>query len=175
MTPVDVAWLGLAVLLGLAGLALVVFGARVLIHEAHTARWRTSLVAFDLRLSRTATVVEVGRWLGSVRAMVRARRWWSILPRWPVVVETSAMRSGVRRVLLVPSRLRTEVVSTLAAVVPGARLDELPDYLATGERERYQAAGEARLRGGGDLLALGRAEDTSRHVLAALQPLVLQR
>ncbi|MGH3803065.1 MAG: type IV secretory system conjugative DNA transfer family protein, partial [Pseudonocardiaceae bacterium] len=103
--------------------------------------------------------------------MVRARRWWSMLPRWPVVVETSATRAGVRRVLLVPSRLRTEVISTLAAVVPGARLDELPDYLTTGKRKRYQAAGEARLRAFGDLLALGRAEDTSRHVLAALQPL----
>src|SRR5262249_9185162 len=56
------------------------------------------------------------------------------------------------------------------ALIPGARLDELPDYL-TGVRERYQAAAEARLRGGGDLLALGRAEDTSRHILAALQPL----
>ena len=47
----------------------------------------------------------------------------------------------------------------------------LPDYLTGTERVRYQAAGEARLRGGGDLLALGRAEDTSRHVLAVLQPL----
>jgi len=97
--------------------------------------------------------------------------WWSILPRWPLVVETTATRAGVRRVLLVPSRLRTEVVSTLAALVPGARLDELTDYLTGGERVRYQAAAEARLRGFGDLLALGRAEDTSRRVLAVLQPL----
>src|SRR5262249_36054158 len=72
---------------------------------------------------------------------------------------------------LVPSRLCSEVISTLAAVVPGARLDELPDYLTAGARERYQAAAEVRLRGGGDLLALGRAEDTSRRVLAVLQPL----
>jgi hypothetical protein len=167
----DLAWCGFAVLLGLAGLALMVFGARVLIHEAHMARWRQSLTAFELRLPRTTTVGEVSRWVGTLRAMVRARRWWSILPRWPLVVETSATRAGVRRVLLVPSRLRTEMISTLAALVPGARLDELPGYLTGAKRERYQAAGEARLCGGGDLLALGRAEDTSRHVLAALQPL----
>ncbi len=167
----DLVWLGFAVVLGLAGLALMVFGARVLIHEALMARWWGSLVAFELRLPRTATVAEVGRWVGTVRAMVRARRWWSILPRWPLVVETSATRAGVHRVLLVPSRLRTEVISTLAALVPGARLNELPDYLTGTERMRYQAAGEARLRGGGDLLAVGRAEDTSRHVLAVLQPL----
>jgi energy-coupling factor transporter ATP-binding protein EcfA2 len=167
----DLLWLGFAVLLGLVGLALTVFGARVLLHEAHTARWRASLTAFELRVPRTATVTEVGRWVGTVRAMVRTRRWWSILPRWPLVIETTATRAGVRRVLLVPARLRTEVISTLAAVVPGARLDELPDYLTGSKSECYQAAGEARLWGGGDLLALSRAEDTSRRVLAVLQPL----
>lgn len=50
-------------------------------------------------------------------------------------------------------------------------MDELPDYLTTTTRHTYNAAGEARLKGFGDLLAVGRAEDTSRHVLAALQPL----
>jgi energy-coupling factor transporter ATP-binding protein EcfA2 len=167
----DFLWLGLAVASGLAGAGLFVFGVRVVLHELQVEWWRRSLVAFELRLPRTATVAEVGRWVGSVRAMVRARRWWSILPRWPLVVETSATRAGVRRVLLVPSRLRSEVISTVAALVPGARLVDLPDYLTTGERVRYQASGEARLRGGGDLLALGRAEDTSRRVLAVLQPL----
>jgi hypothetical protein len=167
----DFLLLGLGVLSGLSGMALFVFGARVILHEMQTARWRRSLTAFELRLPRTATVAEVGRWVGTVRAMVRARRWWSILPRWPLVVETSATRAGVRRALLVPSRLRTEVISTLGAMVPGARLDELPDYLTGSERVKYQAAGEARLRGGGHLLAVSRAEDTSRHTLAALQPL----
>jgi hypothetical protein len=167
----DLLWLGLAVVSGLAGVGLFAFGAWVLIHEVQVAHWRRSLVAFEVRLPRTATVAEISRWVGSVRAMVRARRWWSILPRWPVVIETSATRAGVRRVLLVPSRLRSEVISTVAALVPGARLVDLPDYLTTGERVRYQAAAEARLRGGGDLLALGRAEDTSRRVLAVLQPL----
>lgn len=167
----DLAWLGFAALLGLAGLTLMVFTVRMVVHEVQTAWWRRSLTAFELRLPRTVTVAEVGRWVGTVRAMVRARRWWSVLPRWPLVVETSATRAGVRRVLLIPSRLRTEVISTLAAIVPGARLDELATYLTEEQPVRYQAAGEARLRGGGDLLALGRGEDTSRHVLAALQPL----
>jgi hypothetical protein len=166
----DLVWLGVAAAFALIGVVLVAFGARVLIHEAQGAAWRRSLVAFELRLPRTATVAEVGRWVGTVRAMTPARRWWSILPRWPLVVETSATRAGVRRVLLVPARLQTEVVATVGALVPGARLDELPDYLA-GQRRRYQAAGEARLRGFGDLLAVGRAGDASRHVLAALQPL----
>ncbi|MGH3872381.1 MAG: type IV secretory system conjugative DNA transfer family protein [Pseudonocardiaceae bacterium] len=167
----DVLLLGLAVVSGLAGVGLFLFGTRVLIHEAQVAHWRRSLAVFELRLPRTATVGEVSRWVGTVRAMVRARRWWSILPRWPLVVETTATRAGVRRVLLVPARLRSEVISTVAALVPGARLVDLPDYLTSSERVRYQAAAEARLRGGGDLLALGRAEDTSRRVLAVLQPL----
>jgi hypothetical protein len=74
----DVLLLGRAVLSGLVGVALCVFGARVLVHGAHTARWRRSLTAFELRLPRTATVEEVGRWMGTLRAMVRARRWWSM-------------------------------------------------------------------------------------------------
>ncbi|MGH8473184.1 MAG: hypothetical protein ACREVJ_12170, partial [Gammaproteobacteria bacterium] len=124
--------LGLAAVCGLAGVALFAFGARVLVHEAQVDLWRRSLTAFELRLPRTATVVEVGRWVGTLRAMVRARRWWSVLPRWPLVIETSATRAGVRRVLLVPSRLRAEVISTLGALIPGARKVELPDYLTTG-------------------------------------------
>jgi len=163
--------LGLAIASALAGTALLVLGTRVIVHEAQVARWQRSLVAFELRLPRTATVAEIGRWVGTVRAMVRARRWWSILPRWPLVVETTATRAGVRRVLLIPARLRSEVISTVAALVPGARLVDLPDYLTTGKRVLYQAAAEVRLRGGGDLLALGRAENTSRGFLAVLQPL----
>ena len=167
----DLLWLGLAAVLGLAGVGLFGFGARVVIHEWNVSRWRRSLVAFELRLPRTATVDEVGRWVGTLRAMVPARRWWSPLPRRPLVVETTATRDGIRRVVLVPSRLRTEVVATMGALLSGARPDELPDYLTTTTRHTYQAAGEARLKGFGDLLAVGRAEDTSRHVLAALQPL----
>jgi hypothetical protein len=167
----DFAWLALAAVAALAGVAVFGFGARVVLHEFHVSRWRRSLVAFELRLPRTATVGEVARWVGTLRAMVAARRWWSPLPRCPLVVETTATREGIRRVLLVPARLRTEVVATLGAVISGARPDELPDYLTTTTRHTYQAAGEARLKGFGDLLAVGRAEDASRHVLAALQPL----
>jgi hypothetical protein len=167
----DLLWLGLAAVAGLAGVAVFAFGARIVVHEWNVARWRRSLVAFELRLPRTATVAEVARWVGTLRAMVPARRWWSPLPRRPLVVETTATRDGIRRVLLVPSRLATEVVATLGALLSGARPDELPDYLTTATRHRYQAAGEARVKGFGDLLAVGRAEDTSRYVLAALQPL----
>jgi hypothetical protein len=167
----DVLWSVVAVASGLAGVALFVFGARVLLHEWQQARWRASLTAFELRVSCTATVDEVSRWVGSVRSITRARRWWSILPRWPVVVETTATRAGVKRVLLVPSRLATEVIAVTAALVPTARLVDLPHYLSEQRPVRYQVAAEARLRGGGDLMAVSRAEDTSRHLLASLQPL----
>jgi energy-coupling factor transporter ATP-binding protein EcfA2 len=166
----DVAVLMLAMGAGLAGLVLVAFGVRVLVHEVQMAAWRRSLVALELRVPRTATVKDVARWVGTARAMVRSRRWWSLLPRWPLVMETTATKAGVRWVLLVPDRLRAQVISTVAATVPGARLEERPEYLSEA-MPRFQAAAEVRLRGGGFLLATGRAEDTSRHVLAALQPL----
>ncbi|MGQ0715724.1 MAG: hypothetical protein ACT4NP_00180 [Pseudonocardiales bacterium] len=167
----DLLWLVLAVGCALAGVGLVVFGARVVLHEMQVARWRRSLSAFELRISRTVTVDEVARWVGSVRAMTPPRRWWSVLPRCPVVVETVATRAGVKRVLLVPSRLVAEVVAVTAALLPTARLVDLSTYLAPSARVRFQVAAEVRLRGGGDLLALGRAEDTNRHMLASLQPL----
>lgn len=167
----DLAWLGLAVLLGLTGLTLMVFAVRVLIHEAHTARWRASLVAFELRIPLDASTDDLERWLATVWTLVPQRRRWSVLPRWPFCFETTATHEGIRHVVVIPYWRRAAVLSTLSAAIPGARLTKLVDYLTGDHRPRFQAATEIRLHGGGELLATDRAADTSRHLVAALQPL----
>jgi hypothetical protein len=169
VTGGDVLWLGSVVLLGLTGLLLIAVGVWVLVHEAQASWWRQSLVRFELRLPRTATTDDAARWLGVVRTLVPQRRRWSLLPHWPICVETTADQHGISHVVLVPGRWSTGVLSTLAAALPGARLEKLtPD----GERSpRFQVAAQLRLCGATELLAVERGEDTSRHLLAALQPL----
>jgi hypothetical protein len=163
-------WMRAVLALVTAGV-LAVAGGRVMVHGLLVWWWRWSLTAFELRLPHTATVDEVSRWIGTLRAILRARPWWSLLPRWPICLETTATDHGIRQVLVVPRRLHAETRSALAAVLPGARLSELAGYLATEQPIRFRFAGEAGLKSTGELLAVDRGEDTSRHLLAALQPL----
>src|SRR5262249_502812 len=100
-------------------------------------RWRESLVAFRLRLSHDVDVEQVGRWIGTLAAMTYTcwwfgiPRWWPLgIPRWPIIIELVATSHGVQRVLLVPSGMAGEIMSALAAVLPGLRADPLPEYHA---------------------------------------------
>lgn len=163
-------WTLAALLFGIAG-ASGAAALRLAVHLPQVWWWRSSLAAFELRLPRTTTVEDVSRWVGTLRAVLRARRWWSLLPRWPICLETTATKGGVRHVLVVPRRLHADVVSTLAAVLPGARLDELAHYLTRERVPRFRVAAETRLKSTGELLATDRGHDTNRHLLAALQPL----
>jgi len=133
--------------------------------------WRRSLTALEIRLPRDTPVEQVGRWVGALRGIVRARRWWSPLPCWPIGLEITATHPGISRIILVPDRLRAAVHSSLLAVIPGARLDEQAHYFTEESPSRWRIAAEARLIGSGALLATDFAEDASRHIVAALQPL----
>ncbi|MGH3539304.1 MAG: helicase HerA domain-containing protein [Pseudonocardiaceae bacterium] len=163
-----VPWL-LALACGLTGLTLSGFGTRILVHEAQVARWRQSLTGFELRMPRTATTDDLQRWLVTLTTLVPQRRRWSLLPHRPICVETTADQHGIRHIVLVPGQWRTHLLSALAAALPGARLEKLP--LDGGRSPRFQIAVQLRLRGATELLAVDRDEDTSRHLLAALQPL----
>lgn len=133
--------------------------------------WRGSLTALEIRLPRDTPVEQVGRWVGALRAIMRARRWWSPLPCWPIGLEITATHTGIRRIILVPDRLRAAVHSSLLAVIPGARLDEQAHYFTEQSPSRWRLAAEVRLVGSSGLLATDLAEDVSRHIVAALQPL----
>jgi Type IV secretion-system coupling protein DNA-binding domain len=142
----------------------------VLTHVISTGVWRYTARVYRLRLPRAATVEHVVSWMAQLAAVLRAPRWWDFFPRWPIGVELVATTHGIERLIVMPSRLRKAVAATLAAALPGARLDtEIPTSVVR-SCSRWIRAGEIRLRGVGQLLAVERGGDTSRHVLAALQP-----
>lgn len=138
-------------------------------HAISTCIWQHTARVYRLHLPRGATAEHVGSWVAQLAAVLRAPRWWDFFPRWPVGVELVATEQGIERLIVMPARLRKAVVTSLAAALPGARLDQPPDTPPHRSSRRVKA-GEIRLRGAGQLLAVERGEDTSRHVLAALQP-----
>jgi hypothetical protein len=135
--------------------------------------WQHTVRVCRLRLPRGVTVEHISQWVAQLAAVLRAPRWWDVLPRWPICIELIATEQGIEPLIVVPARLRRAVVTTLAAALPGARLDDKdPPPPTTQGFTRWANAGELRLRGTGQqLLAAQRGEETSRHVLAALQPL----
>ncbi len=140
--------------------------------------WRGSLRAFGLRFPAEVDAEQAGRWVGTLAGMMDSPwwplsvpRWWPLgVARWPVTLELVATCRGVQRVLIIPDRMVRDVLGSLAAVMPGVRADELPDYLHT-PVPRWRLARELRLTGTRQLLDVRRADDTARHVLACLQPL----
>jgi hypothetical protein len=141
-------------------------------------RWRASFTAFELRLPVEVDAEQAGRWIGTLAGMTSSPwwwlsipRWWPLgIPRWPLTVELAATERGVQRVLIIPDRMVGHVLGSLAAVIPGVRAEELPDYLVD-RRYQWRMAKELRLTGTRQLLDTRRAGDTARHVLACLQPL----
>jgi Type IV secretion-system coupling protein DNA-binding domain len=142
----------------------------VLTHVISASVWQYTARIYRLRLPRGATVEHVDSWVAQLAAVLRAPRWWDFFPRWPIGVELIATEQGIERLIVIPARLRNAVTATLAAALPGARLEEKTPTMAVRSCSRWIKAGEIRLRGVGQLLAVERGEDTSRHVLATLQP-----
>jgi hypothetical protein len=140
-----------------------------LVHVISAVVWQRTVRVYRLRLPRGTTAEHIGDWMGQLAAVVRMPRWWDIAPRWPVAIELVATDQGVQRLVVMPAWMCAGVAASLAAALPGARLETHCSPPARGSRPRRVRAGEVRLRGK-RLLAVDRVEDTSRHVLACLQP-----
>lgn len=139
-------------------------------HLVSALVWQCTVRVHRLHLPRGVTVEHVSQWVGQLAGLLRVPRWWDVLPRWPVCIELVAAEHGVEVLVVIPARLHKTVLATLQAALPGARLEGPAPTIASG-RCRWVKAGELRLRGQHQLLGVDRGEDTSRHVLAALQPL----
>lgn len=141
-------------------------------HLMSAIMWQCTLRVSGLRLPREVTAEHIGQWVAQLAAVLRApRRWWNLLPRWPICIELVATEHGVERGIVTSARLHAAVVAALEAALPGARLDNsLPAPIRSAYA--WRKAGEVRLRGIQQLLAVDRGDDTSRHLLAALQPLM---
>jgi hypothetical protein len=141
----------------------------VLTHMISTLLWQSTRRLYRLRLPREVTIEHISSWVGQLAAVLRTARWWDFFPRWPISIELVTTEHGIERLIVAPGRLSPAITATLAAALPGARLEHLTVPLHP--PCRWVKAGENRLRGTHQLLAVDRAHDTSRHLLATLQPL----
>ncbi|MGI9003530.1 MAG: type IV secretory system conjugative DNA transfer family protein [Pseudonocardia sp.] len=152
------------------GAVLTVLGGRLVACEVHGWWWRRSLMPLQIRLPRTATVEDLAGWVGTLRTLLPGVRRWGLAR--PVCVEITGTHHGIRTVLWTPRRLQADVLAAISAAMPGARLDDDgPAHGAAAPPVRVRAAREARSTGAAEPLATDRAAETSRRVIAALQPL----
>ncbi len=126
--------------------------------------WRRSLLAIELLMPIGLKTDDINCWLNTVAAATHGPR-LALLPHPPLVLEVVASAEGIRHVLLVPRSFRATVLGGLRAALPGVRLTETADYLAT--RPLCTAAAEAVLT----KMSVPRSEGTATAVLATLQPL----
>jgi hypothetical protein len=119
-------------------------------------------------LPQGLTTKDVTHWLALINGATHAHR-WALLPAPPVALELVGTRQGVTHYLLVPGNLRGVVLSSLRAGLPGARLEEAPDYLS--HRSKLHVAGEAALTSHARPLRADLADTASAGLLAALHPL----
>lgn len=150
-------------LFGLLTLGLILL-ARLLDARA----WRRSLIALRLYPPVGLTPENVTAWLGALSALTHASRWW-LVPYPPVVIEIVATTEGIAHYLLVPERQRGAVLAACRAHLPGARIEDTPEYLAS--RPRPVLAAEWRLSSRRRSLGVDRTQVTAAGLLASLQPL----
>jgi hypothetical protein len=149
-------------------LGLVVSGLVLLARYIDSVAWRQSLLAFRLHPPAGLTPDQVAAWLTSLSALTQAPWWW-LVPYPPVVIEITATVGGIAHYLLVPERQRGAVLASVRAHLPGARVEEAPQYLAS--RPRLVVAAEWRLSNRRRSLGVERTASTAAGLLASLQPL----
>jgi len=148
---------------GLCAAGLIIL-ARVLEYRA----WRRELIAFSLQLPANLNTDDATAWLSVVAAALhtpnRALVWHP-----PLVLEIVATKQGITHYLLVSWRERGMLLTSVAAALPGARLEVAPEYL--NETNTCSLAAELTMTSHGRLLAIDRGKSASTALLASIQPL----
>jgi hypothetical protein len=129
--------------------------------------WRRSLVAFRLHPPASLAPGDVANWLAGIAATTHPSR-FTLMPLPPVALETVATSRGIAHYVLVVESAQGQLLSGLRGALPGARIEEAPDYLA--HSTNFQLAAELTMTTGARPLASARAEAASSALLAALQP-----
>jgi hypothetical protein len=148
--------------------ALTLFGVILFARHLDALSWRASLFAFKLSLPYELTTKEVAHWLALINGATHAHK-FALLPAPPVALEIVGNAHGITHYLLVPETMRGAVLSTLRAGLPGARLEEAPDYLSS--RPQLHVAAEAALTSHVRPMRTELADIASSGLLASLQPL----
>lgn len=130
--------------------------------------WRRSLVALKIRTPHDTTVEQVAQWLARIQVLTESPR-WALISKPPVALEVVATSSNIAVFILAPSSLYGAIIGSIQAVLPGARVDDAPNYLQG--RPRIIAAAEAKLTSLRRPLATNRSAETSGHLLSSLLPL----
>jgi hypothetical protein len=86
-----------------------------------------SLLAFRLTLPIGLKTEDVARWLTLVNGSTHATR-FPLIPSPPVALEVVATRSGTAHFVLVPRTMRSGFLAGVRAALPGAHIDDVPDY-----------------------------------------------
>jgi Helicase HerA, central domain len=154
--------------LAILGVCLVIGGVVVLARWLDGVLWRRSLLAFRLTLPGGLKIDDVARWLTLVNGSTHATR-FPLLPTPPVALEIVATSRGISHFILVPRALHSGVLAGVRAALPGARLEEVPDYFSL--RARHDWAAEATVTNQRRPLRGELAQTASSALLAALQPL----
>ncbi len=154
-------WLSL--LAAILGLILI-----AAIREAESRAWCRSLIAYRIRYPAGLKPDTVATWLTTLAAQTRSSR-TALLPFPPLVLETDASKNGINHYILVPRRLRSMVLASVRATLPGARLEETPDYRRNDPA--FGAAANLDVSTTDRAIAAKRAKLTSTAVLSMLQPL----
>jgi len=152
----------------LMAMGFMVLGLILATRRAKAVAWRRSLVAYQLRLPTGLSVAQISDWLGSLSALTHASWWW-LLPAPPVVIEVTATPEGIVHHLLIPAPMREAILAAVRGHLPGIRIDDAPDYLAS--RPRCRIAAEWRLTSHVRALHAERAEAVATGLLSSLQPL----
>lgn len=152
----------------LFGTGLLLFGFVYAASVVEMRHWRRSLIAFRLYLPRNLSVDDAARWLGTIAAILHPPH-RSMFPLPPVGLEVLATHGGIAHYLLVSPSVRSMLLASVQANLPGARLEEDPAYLYGHCRTTiaYEFTLTSRVRP----LAVDRVASVSASLVAALQPL----
>jgi hypothetical protein len=147
---------------------LTVGGVVVVARWCEAVLWRRSLLVFRVTLPHGLKAEDVARWLTLVNGSTHATR-FPLLPTPPVALEVVATNAGIAHFVLVPRTVRSGFLASVRAALPGAHIDEVPDYFAL--RTRHDWAAEATVTNHRRPLRGELAQTASSALLAALQPL----
>src|SRR4051812_47034692 len=152
-----------ALALLLAGFAVLglLLGARML----DARHWAASLRAYRLYFPANLTIDDVTGYLTNIAAVTHPPL-WSLLPMSPISLEVSATSRGIAHYLLVVESAKDTMLSGVRAALPGARIEEAPEYLDGAPN--YVVAAEGKLTSHARPMAHDRAEGTSAALLAAM-------
>lgn len=155
-----------AILALAAGVGLCFVGAYI--RRRRAGVMGRTFVAFAVHMPGDVSSEEIALWLGMVAANHQLPR-GAFRPATPLFLEVRATERGIRHYILIPRSAQSQLLSSIRAGLPGARVEAAPPGVF--DRHRFRAAVEMRLTTTRQPLAVERGTAVTAALLASLQPL----